>query len=113
MTSISTSGAERMTPKAFLTGREIGTSTARAVIPRMVRGAWLIFLVSSLDIVPPHQTWCCPVGGRGFQQPPPGVLGGKCDALGLSGAEDKRIQPERLPAVIEPVQHSEVMAMKV
>src|SRR5260370_8945110 len=109
--SISTRGAERITPKAFFTGREIGASTARAVTLRMMRLGLLIF-VSSLDTVPSHQSRRRPVGCHRLQQPAPGVLGGEGYALGLAGVDRQRIQPERLPAVVEPVQHPEMMTME-
>ena len=35
------------------------------------------------------------------------------DALGLAGLDRQRIQPERLPAVVEPVQQPEMMAVEV
>ena len=41
------------------------------------------------------------------------MLGGEGDPLDLSGIDCQRIQPERLPAVIEPVQQPEVMAMEM
>src|SRR5258707_7540015 len=101
VTSISTSGAERITPKAFFTGREIGASTARAFTPRMV-GALALMSVSLLDTVPSHEARCRPVGRGSLQQPAAGVGGGEGDPLCLSGIDRQRIQPERLPAVVEP-----------
>src|SRR6202158_6498978 len=95
--SISTRGAERITPKAFFTGREIGASTARAVTLRMVR-LGLLMIVSSLDTVPSHQSRRRPVGCHRLQQPAPGVFGGEGDALGLAGLDTQRLQPEPVPA---------------
>src|SRR5712672_838002 len=111
-TSISTSGAASMTPKAFFTGREIGATTARALMLRMVAVVALI-MVSSLDTVPPHEAGRRPVRCGGLDQPAPGMFGGEGDALGLTWFDRQRIQPERLPAVVEPVQQPEMMSMQV
>ena len=54
-----------------------------------------------------------PVGRNRFDQPASGIFGGKGDPLGLSGIDRQRIQPERLPAVVQPVQQPEMMAVKV
>src|SRR3982074_3563218 len=85
-TSISTSGAASITPKAFFTGREIGATTARALTLRMV-GTVLLILVSSLDIVPSHMARRRPVGDGRFNQPAPGIFRGESDPLGLSGVD--------------------------
>src|SRR5476649_1861681 len=97
-----------MTPKAFFTGREIGAITARALTPRMA-GVAALMLVPSFHTVPPQQARRCPVGGGRLDQPAPGSLGQKGDALGLAGLDRQRVQPERFPAVVEPVQQSEMM----
>src|SRR5450631_507358 len=101
-----------MTPKAFFTGREIGAMTARALTPRMA-GVAALMVVSSLDTVPPQQARRRPVGCDGLDQPAPGGFGRKRDALGLAGLDRQRIEPERLPAVVEPVQQPEMMSMEV
>jgi len=41
------------------------------------------------------------------------MLGGERDTLRLPGFDGQRIQPEWLPAVVEPVQQPEVMSMEV
>jgi hypothetical protein len=41
------------------------------------------------------------------------MFGGEGNALGLPGIDRQRIQPEWLPAVIEPVQQPEMMSMEV
>ena len=41
------------------------------------------------------------------------MFGQECDALGLTRFDRERVQPERLPAVIKPVQEPEVMAMQM
>src|SRR6267143_6069992 len=102
-----------MMPKAFFTGREIGATTARTVTLPMAAMAVLILFVSSLDCVPSHQAGRRPVRRHRFDQPAAGMFGGECDPLSHSGVNRQRIQPERLPAVIEPVQQPEMMAMEV
>src|SRR4029077_18272276 len=67
----------------------------------------------STDAVPSHKPRRDPVGADGFDQPAPGSFGGEGDALGLSGLDRQRIQPKRLPAVIEPVEQPEMMAMQM
>src|SRR5580658_7319219 len=101
-----------MTPKAFFTGREIGATTARAFTLRITGVAWLIF-VSSLDIVPLDEAGRRPVGCGRLHEPASGIFRGEGDALRLSGLDRQRVQPEWLPAIVEPVQKPEVMAMEV
>src|SRR3954469_16053600 len=108
-TSISTSGAASMTPKAFFTGREIGAMTARALTPRMA-GVVVLILVSSFDTVPSQKPRRRPVGRHGFDEPAADMVGGKGDALGLPGLDRQRIEPERLPAIVEPVQQPKMVA---
>jgi hypothetical protein len=69
-------------------------------------------LISSFHTVPSHQPRRGPIGGDGFDQPASGIFGGKGNALGLAGFDRQRIQPERLPAVIEPVEQPEMMAVR-
>src|SRR6185312_2250792 len=101
-----------MTPKAFLTGRASGTTTARAVTLRMA-GTGLLMACSSFDSVPPHQPRRCPVGCGGFDQIASRILGAERDALGLAGLDRQRIQPERFPAIVQPVEEAEMMAVEV
>jgi hypothetical protein len=70
-------------------------------------------VIASLDSVPPHQPRRGPVGGDGFDQIAPRMFGQKGDALGLAGCDRQRIQPERFPAIVEPVQQPEMMAVEV
>src|SRR3954469_1363386 len=100
-----------MTPNAFLIGREIGATTARALTPRMA-GVVLIS-VSSFDAVPSHPARRGPVGRHGFDQPAAGIPGRKRDALGLPGIDRQRVEPERLPAVVEPVQQAKMVAVQM
>src|ERR1700733_4240378 len=100
-TSISTSGAASMTPKAFFTGREIGAMTARALTLRMDSMAALM-LAPLLDTVPSHEPRRRPVGRNGLDQPAADGFSSKGYALGLPGLDRQRIEPERLPAVVEP-----------
>src|SRR5882724_4660387 len=100
-----------MTPNAFFTGREIGASTARALTLRMDSAIALI--VPSLHTVPPHEAWRRPVRRHRLHQPASGMLGGESDALRLARLDCQRIQPERFPAVVEPVQQPEMMSMEV
>src|ERR1700722_16007207 len=112
MTSINTSGAASMMPKAFFTGREIGATTARALTLRITGVVPLIF-VSSLDTVPSPETRGRPVGCRRLHQPAPGISSRECDPLRLPCLDCQRIQPKRLPAIVEPVQQPEMMPMQV
>ena len=41
------------------------------------------------------------------------MLSQECDALRLAGLDGERIQPERLPAIVKPVEQAEMMAMEV
>src|SRR5438309_12048522 len=101
-TSISTSGAASMTPKAFFTGREIGAMTARALTLRIAR--LLALMVAPLpDAIPSQEARRRPVGRHRFNQPLADMLGGKCDALGLPIVERQRIEPEWLPAIGRPI----------
>src|SRR4051812_48139147 len=104
--------AASMRANAVFTGRAIGATRPRAVTRRMA-ATDLLMLVSSFHTVPSHQPWCGPIGRDGFDQPASGIFGGKGDALGLAGFDGERIQPERLPAVIEPVQQPEMMTVQM
>src|SRR3954451_15015662 len=101
-----------MTPKAFFTGCEIGATTARALTLRMA-GVVVLILVSSFDTVPSHKARRRPVRCHGFDQPAAGIFGGKGDALARPRLDRQRVEPERLPAVVEPVQQPEMVAMQV
>src|ERR1700722_13777234 len=101
-----------MTPKAFFTGREIGATTARALMLR-ITGVVLLIFVSSLDTVPSHKAWRRPVRCRRLHQPASGISSRECDALRLPGLDCERIQPKGLPAIVEPVQQPEMMPMQV
>src|ERR1700712_1252141 len=78
-----------------------------------IRGPGVLPSTVSLDAVPSHLARRRPVGSHRFQQPAPGMFGREGNALGLSGADGQRIQPERLPAVVEPIEQPEMMAMEV
>ena len=67
----------------------------------------------SVDRVPADQPRRGPVGDERLHQPAPGIVGGKGDALGLAGVERQRVEPERLPAVVEPVEQAEMMAVQL
>jgi hypothetical protein len=41
------------------------------------------------------------------------MLSQECDALRPAGLDGERIQPERLPAIVKPIEQSEMMAMEV
>jgi hypothetical protein len=47
-----------------------------------------------------------------FNQPLPGMFGRKGDALGLAGLDRERVEPERFPAVVKPVEQAEVVAVQ-
>src|SRR3954453_13466817 len=111
MTSISTSGAASITPNAFLTGREIGAMTARALTPRTA--GVVLMLVSSFDTVPSHEPRPGPVGRHRLDQPAAGILGRERNALGLPRLDRQRVEPERLPAVVEPVQQAKMVAVQM
>src|SRR5215813_6118570 len=100
-----------MTPNAFFTGRAIGVTTARAVMLLMA-GVLLLMCVSLLDFIPSHEARGGPIGRDGFDQPAPGMFGRKGDALGLAGLDRQRVEPERLPAVVELVEQAEVVAVQ-
>src|SRR5271170_1293136 len=102
-TSINTSGAASITPKAFLTGREIGATTARALM-LLIIGVVLLIFVSSFNTVPSDQARRRPVRRRRLYQPAPGVFGQERNPLRLSGLNCQCVQPERLPAIVKPVQ---------
>src|SRR5579872_287783 len=110
-TSIRTSGAELITPNAFLTGRAIGASTARA-LTRSMTGA-LVMIVSSFDSIPSKQPRRFPARLGRLNQPLPRIFGSKGDALGLPGVDCDRIEQKWCADVIEPVQQPEVMAMQM
>src|SRR3954451_12381149 len=101
-----------MMPKAFLTGRAIGATTARALTER-IAGVVVLIGCSSFDTVPSHKPWRRPGGCKRFHQPMADMLGGKGEALGRSGIDRQRIQPERLPAIVHPVEQAEMVAMEV
>src|SRR3954471_21071505 len=104
-------GAASIVVKAVFTGRAIGTIRPRAVTLR-IAGTDVLMLVSSFHTVPSHQPRRGPIGRDGFDQPASGIFGGKRDPLGLAGLDRQRIEPERLPAVIEPVQQPEMMTVE-
>src|SRR5260370_124698 len=79
----------------------------------MVGALELMSFVSSLDTVPAHEARRRPVGRDSLDQPAPGILGRQRDTLGLPGFDRQRIQPVRLPAVVEPVQHPEMVSVDV
>ena len=54
-----------------------------------------------------------PIGRGGFNQPAPGMFGSKRDALGLAGLDRERVEPERLPAIVEPVEQAEMVAVEM
>src|ERR1700744_4473772 len=76
-------------------------------------GMVLFMVVSSLDAIPSHEARRGPIGGEGFDQPMPDMLGGESDALGRAGLDRQRIQPERFPAIVEPIEQPEMMAMQM
>src|SRR4051812_13571170 len=107
-------------PNAFLTGRLSGTTTARAFTPRIagvvllmrlsLESFCLAFLRELFDRIPSREALRGPIGCYGFDQPVPGMFGRKGDALGLAGLDRQRLEPERLPAVVEPVEQAKVVA---
>src|SRR5215475_6853493 len=97
--SINTSGPVLNSPSAVLTGRLSGTTTARAFTLR-IAGVDLLMRLSLLNGIPSREARCGPIGRDGFDQPMPGVFGCKGDALGLTGLDRERVEPERLPAVV-------------
>src|ERR1035438_7786664 len=103
-----------MTPKAFFTGRAIGVTTARALTLRMA-GVVLPMCVSLFlfDTVPPHEPRRGPIGRERLDQPSPRMFGQKRHALGLSGLDCECVEPERLPAVVEPVEQAEMMSVQM
>src|SRR5579872_5857863 len=111
-TSIRMSGAELITPNAFLTGRAIGASTARA-LTRSMTGAWEVMIFSSLDSIPSNQPRRFPARLGGLNQPAPRIFGSKGDAPGLPGVDRDRIEPKWFPTIIESVKQPEVMAMQM
>src|ERR1700748_3461611 len=100
-----------MTPMASPVKNAFGVTTARALIFVMA-GVLLLMCASSLHRIPSHEARCGPIGRDGFEQPVPGMFGRKGDALGLAGLDCERVEPERLPAVIEAVEHAEMGAMQ-
>src|SRR3954451_23060736 len=112
MTSIRTNGAASITPKAFLTGREIGAMTGRALTLRMA-GVVVLIGSSSFDTVPSHKPWRRPGRRKGLDQPAADMFGREGDALGLACMYGQRIELEGLPTIVEPVEQAEMMAMEV
>src|SRR5579871_4404379 len=73
----------------------------------------LVMIVSSFDSIPSKQPRRFPARLGGLYQPLPRIFGSKGDALALPGVDRDRIEPKWLPAVIEPVEQPEVMAMQM
>src|SRR3954452_890579 len=69
--------------------------------------------VSSFDTVPPHQAERRPVCPHHFHKPGAGMPGRERNPLRLTGVDRQRVEPERLPSVIEPVQYTEMVTMKM
>src|SRR5471030_1015876 len=65
------------------------------------------------DSVPPQEPRRGPIGRERFDQPAPRMFGQKRDALRLSGLDCECVEPERLPAVVEPVEQAEMMSVQV
>src|SRR5580704_323664 len=75
-------------------------------------GVLLLIFVPSLNRIPSHEARCGPIGRDGFEQPVSCMFGRKGDALGLAGLDCERVEPERLPAVVEAVEQAEMVAMQ-
>src|SRR3979490_2947254 len=65
------------------------------------------------DAVPAHEAGRRPVGRHRLHEPAPGIFGRERDALRLPGFYCQGIQPEWLPAVVEPVEQPEMMSVEV
>src|SRR5689334_17194683 len=117
-TSISTSGPVSITPKAFFNGRANGVTTARA-LTALIAGMLLLisrflFLFGvSFDTVPSDKFRRGPIGRSGLDQPASRRFGRERDALGLARFDRKRIQPIGLPAIVEPVEQPEMVAVQM
>src|SRR6202020_918978 len=65
------------------------------------------------DAVPSQTPQRAPLSFDGLQQKASGIFRGESDALRLPGIDRDRIEPEWLPAIVEPVEMPEVMTVQV